>query len=113
MTSRIVLATMIASALALGACASSHVPVDDIATTEAAIRVAQEAGAESTPSAALHLHYARRERVEANQLIEGGDSKRAIYVLRRATADANLATALAHTASASRTTSIVVVDGAR
>lgn len=80
-------------------CATT-VPVNQLAATEAAIRVAQETGASNTPEAALHLHYAQRERVEAQSLINAGESKRAALALQRAEADANLATALSRRADA-------------
>ena len=63
--------------------------------SRAAIRAAQEVGADEVPRAALHLRYARDQFAQAQELGEDGEGERAALVLRRAEADAELAIALA------------------
>jgi hypothetical protein len=89
-----------AASVALGACASSPVPADRLAQSQAAVRSAHEVGAENVPPAALHLKVANEELQMARQLIADGDNKRAEYILMRAEADANAALALAREAEA-------------
>ncbi len=85
-----------AASVALGACASSGaVPADKLARSQAAVRSAQELGAEQVPTAALHLKLANDEVAQARKLIIDGDNKRAEYILLRAEADADAALALA------------------
>jgi hypothetical protein len=84
-----------AASIALAACASSPVPADRLAKSTAAVRSAQEVGAEKVPPAALHLKVANEELDVAKRLIENGDNRRAEYVLLRAQADADAALQLA------------------
>lgn len=84
-----------AGALALAACASSAVPADRLARSEAAYRSAQEMGAAQNPQAALHLRLAEEQLTTGKTLIKKGDNERADSVLRRAEADAELALSLA------------------
>jgi hypothetical protein len=89
------MAWMGAASVALGACASSGpVPAERLAKSEAAIRIAQETGAQKVPPAALHLKVANDELAMAKKLIENGDNRRAEYILMRAEADANAALSL-------------------
>jgi len=85
-------------AMAAG-CASYPAPVQRMASSEAAIRGAQEVGSSSDPQAQLHLKLAQEQLVQAKQLMNDGDNKRADYVLLRADADAELAIALAREVS--------------
>jgi uncharacterized protein DUF4398 len=85
-----------AASVALGACASSPVPADRLAKSQAAIRSAQEVGADRIPPAALHLKVANEQLDLARKLMADGDNKRAEYVLMRAEADAETSVALAH-----------------
>jgi hypothetical protein len=87
-----------AASVVLGACASSPVPADRLAQSQAAVRSAQEVGAERVPSAALHLKVANDELEQARKLIADGDNKRAEYILLRAEADADAALNLAREA---------------
>jgi hypothetical protein len=89
-----------AASVVLGACASSPVPADRLARSQAAVRSAHEVGAENVPPAALHLKIANEELGMAKKLIEDGDNQRAEYILLRAEADANAALALAREAQA-------------
>jgi hypothetical protein len=83
-------------------------PADGLASSAAAIRSAQETGANSTPPAALELHYAELERTEAQRLLNEHDNASAALQLRRAEADANLAIALTREAAA--THALVVLN---
>jgi hypothetical protein len=96
------------SALALGlaalsfgvGCAGTPVPHERVASSAAAIRAAQEVGAANQPQAELHLKLARDQAERAKALIESGDNERAVLVLMRAEADAELAIVLAKESTA-------------
>lgn len=85
-----------AASVALAACASSPIPADRLAKSQAAIRSAQDQGAEGAPNAALHLKVANDGLSLARRLIAQGDNKRAEYILMRAESDAEAAIALTH-----------------
>ena len=87
-------------ALALAACGGVPRPEARAASSEGAIRGAEEAGAASVPNAALHLKLAQEQRQAGLDLMKNGDNERATSVLRRAESDAELAVALAREASA-------------
>jgi hypothetical protein len=93
--------------LAIG-CGSAPTPTAQIASTEAAIRSAQEVGAEATPRAALHLHYARDQQANAQRLIEAHKMDEATLQLRRAQADAEVSIAIAREANATRQANALV-----
>ena len=87
--------TLTAIVLALlGGCASTPVPAEKMASSQAAIRASEEAGAKQVPSAALHMQLAREQMEQAKQLIGKGKNDRAKSFLMRAEADAELALAL-------------------
>lgn len=77
------------------ACGSAPQPTERLATAQAAVRAAKEVGAKDVPQAQLHTQLAEEQVQQAQKMIENGDNERAEYVLRRATADAELAVALA------------------
>lgn len=77
------------------ACASSRPPAARMASAQSAIRAADEVGAARSPTAALHLEYAREQYAQAEQLSRRGENDRAELILRRAEADAELSLALA------------------
>jgi len=79
----------------LWGCGGATVPPASLAATQAAIRAAQEVGADDVPQAALHLRYAQDQFDSAQALEEDGDEERATLVLLRAEADAELAIVLA------------------
>lgn len=83
---------------ALG-CGGSPKPVDQIASSEGAIRGAQEAGAADVPDATLHVKLAEEQRAEADALLKKGENHRAKMMLARSEADAELAIALARSAN--------------
>ena len=81
-------------------CGGVPKPEARIATSQGAIRGAEEAGADSVPQATLHLKLAQEQREQALELIKNGENHRAELLLARAEADAELALALAREATA-------------
>jgi hypothetical protein len=86
---------VVASALGLGACASSPAPVQSLTETRAAVRSAAEMGAREVPRASLHLKLAEEGLAAAEAEIADGDGDEARPYLARAKADAELALAYA------------------
>ncbi|HYQ30621.1 MAG TPA: DUF4398 domain-containing protein [Polyangiaceae bacterium] len=76
-------------------CGSSAIPVERLTDAKATARAAQEAGAQSTPQAALHLKMANDELASAQKAIDDNDNDRAQLLLNQAQADADLSLALA------------------
>jgi hypothetical protein len=62
--------------------------------SKAAIRAAEEVGANKVPQAALHLQMAKEESDRAMDMISHGERAKAASFLGRAEADADLAVAL-------------------
>jgi len=77
------------------ACGSSAVPLDRLTDAKATVRAAQEAGAQGTPQAALHLKMANDELASAQKAMDDSDNDRARLLLNQAQADADLSLALA------------------
>jgi len=88
--------------LAAVACASAPQPTERLASTQAAVRAAQEVGAKDVPQAQLHAQLAEEQVQQANKLIGEGENERAEQILRRAQADAELAVALAREAKSQK-----------
>ena len=82
------------------ACATAPRPEARMASSEGAIRGAQEAGAQNVPAATLYLKLAEEEREKALALVKDDKNHRAEYMLARSEADAELAVALARAARA-------------
>jgi hypothetical protein len=82
-------------ALALAAGCASNPPTVRAESSSAAIRAAEEVGANHVPQAALHLQLAKEQSDRANSLMKTGDNDQAEMLLLRAEADAELALALA------------------
>ncbi|MFI5297323.1 MAG: DUF4398 domain-containing protein [Polyangiales bacterium] len=95
-----VLGGVLGSAMLFAGCATSPMPEARVASSQGAIRGAQEAGATDVPQASLHLKLAQEQRERALVLLKNGDNERATFVLMRAEADAELAVALSHEAQA-------------
>lgn len=96
-TTRATLALLLGASL-LGACASSRPPTQNMESSAASIRGAEQAGAQDVPNAALYLQLANEESAKAKVLIAAGgeDNMRAASnLLMRASADGDLAIALA------------------
>ena len=78
--------------VALGGCLSGGpVPADKLARSEAAVRGAEEIGAERNAIGSRHLQAARASFKEGKQLVMDGEQDRATMMLLRAEADAELA----------------------
>lgn len=84
------------------ACGGAAVPHAQMTSAEAAVRAAEVGGAPGVPKAELHLKHARDQIDAAKRLIEEGENERALFVLKRAEADAELALALAEEQDARR-----------
>ena len=82
------------SGLALAGCAR-HVPEEQLTNAKASVLAAEQLDAEKVPSAALHVQLAREQISEARMLLKEGQERRASLRLQRASADAELAVALA------------------
>ena len=82
----------------LTGCATVQIPADRLQSSEASIRGAEEMGASSVPNARLHVQLAKDQTAEAKKLAADGDA-RALLVLARAEADAELALGLAREVS--------------
>ena len=82
-------------ALFVVGCGSSAVPLDKLTDAKSTVRAAQEAGAEQTPQAALHLKMANDELASAQKASDDKDNDRARLLLNQAQADADLSLALA------------------
>ena len=80
-----------------GACASAPASTAKTESSAAAIRAAEEVGASSTPTAALHLQLAKEQFEHARSLTDPAQKDRAERLRMRAQADAELSLALART----------------
>lgn len=98
--------------MGLAGCGATAAPNARVASSEAAIRAAQETGSGNVPQAALHLKLAEEQLQSAKALIRDNENKRAEYVLMRSQADAELAIALSHVAT-SNVQAGAAVDTAR
>ncbi len=91
---------LLTAALCLGVagCATTpraEAPRERLGESQAAIRAAEAVGAEGVPEAARHLVFAKQQVAEAERLLAEGEPQAAELVLQQATADAELALALA------------------
>jgi hypothetical protein len=93
---------ILGGALLCAACAGAPKPTDQLVNAQAALRAADEVGADKIPQAQLHAQLAKEQIARANKLIEDGDNAEAERVLLRAKADAELAVALSRKAEASQ-----------
>jgi pyridoxal biosynthesis lyase PdxS len=107
-----VVGVSIAGMIGIAGCGSTPAPHAKVASSEAAVRAAQETGSGNVPQAALHLKLAEEQLQSAKTLIRDNENKRAEYVLMRAQADAELAIALSR-AAASNAKAGTAVDAAR
>ena len=86
--------SLMIAALTLAGCAAMPLPVDRLERSEASIRGAEEVGALGVPAAKLHLQLAKDQTETAKKMAADGD-ERALLVLARAEADAELSLGLA------------------
>jgi pyridoxal biosynthesis lyase PdxS len=84
---------VVATAIVAMGCATT--PLRTEASTSS-IRAAEEAGAAKVPQASLHLQLAKEELEQARGLAEQNEKEKAVSMLLRAEADAELAVALSH-----------------
>lgn len=90
---------------ALGACASAPQPTERLVSAEASLRAADEVGAKRYPQAEYHAQLAREQLEQARKLMADGDNERADMLLRRATADAEVAVAISREGAAKQAAS--------
>ncbi|MDB4973791.1 MAG: uncharacterized protein JWN48_2132 [Myxococcaceae bacterium] len=81
-------------------CGGHPAPTEQIASSLAAVRGAEEAGAQNVPEAALHVKLAQEQIEQAKKLMEHDDNLRAEDRALRAGNDAELAVAIAREAAA-------------
>ena len=96
-TQRATLGLLLGAALTTG-CATTQPPTEKMESSAASISGAQQAGAKDSPRAALYLQLATEQSEKAKQLIATGgkdEMKAAANLLMRASADGDLAIALA------------------
>jgi len=89
-----------ASSIVVGCVSGGPVPADKLARSEAAVRGAQEIGAERNADGARYLQTARAEFAEGKKLVIEGEQVRATSLLLRAEADAELAMNITREATA-------------
>lgn len=78
----------------LVACGGASIPASTVSETEASLKAAERMGAEQNPEASLYLTYAREQAQRAAELADEGEEARAIMMLERAQADAEVAMSL-------------------
>jgi hypothetical protein len=102
-------ATLVASlVLTLAACASTPMPVEDLAVARAAVANAVSAGAdEFAPS---ELNMSRDKLARADKAVADDEAEIARSLAQQALADAQVATAKARTAKAQRTATALQAD---
>jgi hypothetical protein len=88
------LALVSIAAIAAIGCGGAAIPHDQLASSQAAIRAAEEVGAKNYPTAELHLKFAKDQVEKARGLIADDENEEAKLVLQRAQADAELAIAI-------------------
>ena len=86
--------TSLAVAFSAG-CGGGAMPLDKLTDAKSTVRAAQEAGAQNTPQAQLHLKMANDELASAQKAIDDSDGDRARLLLNQAQADADLSLTLA------------------
>ncbi|MEM9693708.1 MAG: DUF4398 domain-containing protein [Myxococcota bacterium] len=82
------------------ACGGAAVSTAQVADTQAAVRAAEEGGAEQHPTSAYHLELARKQMQRAQVLIEEDEGTQAQRALDRAQLDAEVALQRARSAQA-------------
>lgn len=85
------MAGLAVAALFASACGGAPPPTNQLSESQAAIRGAEEVGAENTPKAALHLKMARDHLKNAEALMADEENEEASLVLKRAEVDAEVA----------------------
>ncbi|HEX2768391.1 MAG TPA: hypothetical protein VHN12_03845 [Geobacteraceae bacterium] len=88
-----VFAMAVVATAILAGCASAPLRTEE---STSGIRAAEEAGAAKVPQASLHLQLAKEELENAKGLSAKGEKDKAVSMLSRAEADAELAVVLSH-----------------
>lgn len=88
-------AAAVALFLVTGCASTSHAPNEKAESSSAAIRAAEEVGAQHDAQAALHLQLAKEQFAHARSMKNPDDKAASDRLLMRAQADAELAVALA------------------
>jgi hypothetical protein len=81
-------------AIAALGCGGAAIPHEQLASSQASIRAAEEVGANKYPTAKLHLRFAKDQVDRGKALIADDEIEEAKLVLQRAQADADLAIAI-------------------
>jgi len=81
--------------LVAAGCGATAVPFAKLTEAKSTVRAAQEAGAQNTPQAELHLKMANDELAAAQKAINDNDNEHAQLLLNQAQSDADLSLALA------------------
>lgn len=81
-------------------CGGFPSPVDQLAASQAAIRAAEEAGADRDPQAQLYLKLAKENLDKGKARMDADDNEIADRALRKAEADGELARGIARSRSA-------------
>jgi hypothetical protein len=80
------------------ACGGAAVPSSDLTAAKVAVRAAEVGGADGQPQPALQLKHARDQINSAEALIKEEENEKALWLLKRAQVDAELALAMAQEA---------------
>jgi hypothetical protein len=80
------------------ACGGAAVPDSDLTAAKVAVRAAEVGGADEQPQPALQLKHARDQIAKAEGLIKEEQNEQALWLLKRAQVDAELALAMAQEA---------------
>jgi hypothetical protein len=107
----VVLSLMYSAALVGSGCASAPEPTERLVGAQAALRAAQEVGADRYPQAQYHAQLAKEQLEQARKLIADGDNERAELLLRRASADAEVAVAVAREGAAKQAATAAASGG--
>lgn len=87
---------ILAGSVCLLGCSHAPAPTNEVASSLAAVRAAEEAGAAQLPEAELHMKLAREQLAEAEKLMSDDHNAKARDKALRARNDAELALSLAH-----------------
>jgi hypothetical protein len=97
--------------LGIVGCAGHAAPTEQVASSLAAVRGAEEIGAKNIPEAALHVELAEEQIERAKKLMQNGDNAKAEDVAVRAYQDAELAIAIAREANSKKKLDAFATNG--
>jgi uncharacterized protein YqfA (UPF0365 family) len=89
------LGTTVVVGILAASCVGAPPPHDKVASSEAAVRSAQELGGREVPQAGVYLELAQNELERGKALMRSGNNREAAAELDKARADAEVALALA------------------